>query len=443
MRKAIVIMATSVAFLLSGEAFAVRQTVDLPLEGELIRGAETVETVSPGFKTYKTVPTSVPLGTKAVTVPVKAVRTVPTTSVTALARSGLKNNAASAVLNLTVMAAVSAVGWVMSDDNTKLQRKDVQAGGLPAVPTSCTSMNSCADACSYPASEVLGKVKYFTLNGVTYGITAAASGSTAGTNLLPSGFSMVNNCINTGLGYTYNAKGYWPVSGRKIMSLGDISSSKYDLTENDWTVLDGFIKGKDGVWQRDFSSGICDALPNPAACYESLSQPDNRILTGPSTITAPPITTTSTSSDGSSKTSTQTPTATVTYGDTWIDYNPITTTTTTTNNNNTTTTETETSEIPTVPDALGGINGPLAGLPGEISGQGSSIHGLGYSSWFSMGGQCKEHSFELPVVGVVTTNYCPIHEAYVRPFLAFVFYLWTWHYCFQIWRESVTRVRAD
>ncbi|HCA1453245.1 TPA: hypothetical protein MNK97_005588 [Klebsiella pneumoniae] len=442
MRKAIVIMATSVAFLLSGEAFAVRQTVDLPLEGELIRGAETVDTVSPGFKTYKAVPTTVPLGTKAVTVPVKAVRTVPTTSVTALARSGLKNNAASAMLNLTVMGAVAAVGWVMSDDNTRLQRSTTNVNGHPATPS---DLDDPSGLCALPAAQTMNKISVLT--NAQGALVAAYVGYQS---TIPTGYDLfANNCTNSSLGYSGSWDEFaitgslYPQVKYRVLAPGDYTQSKSELLESDWTILDGFIKGKDGVWQRDFSSGICDALPNPAACYEALSEPDTRVLTGPSTITAPPVTTTSTSSDGSSKTSTQTPTATVTYGDTWIDYNPITTTTTTTNNNNTTTTETETSEIPTVPDALGGINGPLAGLPGEISGQGSSIHGLGYSSWFSMGGQCKEHSFELPVVGVVTTNYCPIHEAYVRPFLAFVFYLWTWHYCFQIWRESVTRVRAD
>ncbi|GLU36572.1 hypothetical protein [Pseudomonas sp. NBRC 100443] len=436
MRKAIVILATSVAFLLSGQAFAVRQTIDTPLEGELIRSAETVDTLSTGYKTYKNVPTTIPLGTKAVTVPVKAVRTVPVSRVTSLARSGLKNNLASVALNLTVIAAIEGVGWVMSDDNTKLQKITYQTSTGQDVTTGLTINPQ--QICNYlPASQVIGHSLVTTYQGVTWIVVGASTISD-----LPSGYSSNQNyCTNSSLGYTFDSQGNFPAIGSKPYAVGDVTSHKSDLTDSDWSVLDGFIKGKDGVWQRDLSSGICDSLPNPQACYESL--PDTRILTGPETVTAPPSTSTSTSSDGTTKTTTQTPSATITYGDTYIDYEPTITTTTNTTNNNGTTTETETSDAPTVPDALAGINDPLGGLPGEIEGQGSSISPLGYHSWFSMGGSCKEHSFDLPVVGVLTTNYCPIHEAYVRPFLAFMFALWTWHYCFQIWRESVTRVRAD
>jgi len=449
MRKAIVILATSVAFLLSGQAFAVRQPVNMPLEGEIITKAETVNTISSGYQAYKSVPTTVSVGTKSLTVPVQAVRTVPVSRVSTALKSGLRANAGQLILQGTIAAAVAGVGWVMSDDNTKIQKKVSGTNPVSVDTSNGTYYWQYASSSAVGVTPLEACIKLGSNVSSNHDFAVSKSNGTR--------YSCTYKDVYNGKVGPFNIdlRGSSCPSGYAWSSVYDSCLSpdqKQDLLDSDWSILDGFVKGQDGVWQRDLSSEICKSLPNPEECYKGLVS--DGTLTGPSTVTGSPTTTTSTSSttnpDGtvtspSTSTSTQSPTITITYGDTYFDYSPTTTTTTTTNNNGSTTTTTETEEggVPDVPDSLAGINDPLGGLPGEIEGQGSSVSPLGYHSWFSMGGSCKEHSFDLPVIGVLTTNYCPIHEAYVRPFLAFMFALWTWHYCFQIWRESVTRVRAD
>lgn len=469
MRKAIVILATSVAFLLSGQAFAVRQPVNMPLEGELIRGAETVDTIGDGIRTTKTLPTvNVNVSGKNLPVPVSAVRNVPTSRIVSLAKNGIKNNLASIAVTASVTALLAGVDWVMTDGVVSKRTLVPSASGatgnyywnltgtsMDTVGSSnwsspfslCTAFSQyrlSRDSAANPTYSWSVTSSSLTLSGTSATCVTVTTGVKAGS----SNYSRTNT-----QGMTRGGTGCYGQGETYIESAGTCGVTQLiPVTDSDYDVLDGFIKGKDGVWQRGLASEICDSLPNPEQCYKGLVS--DGTLTGPSTVTGSPTTTTSTSSttnpDGtvtspSTSTSTQSPTITITYGDTYFDYSPTTTTTTTTNNNGSTTTTTETEEggVPDVPDSLAGINDPLGGLPGEIEGQGSSVSPLGYHSWFSMGGSCKEHSFDLPVIGVLTTNYCPIHEAYVRPFLAFMFAVWTWHYCFQIWRESVTRVRAD
>ena len=116
MRKAIVILATSVAFLLSGQAFAVRQPVNMPLEGELIRGSETVDVVGDGIRTTKTLPTvTLKVSGKNLPVPVSAVRNIPSKNIATIAKNGLKANLPSLALQGTIAALVAGVGWVMTD----------------------------------------------------------------------------------------------------------------------------------------------------------------------------------------------------------------------------------------------------------------------------------------------------------------------------------------
>lgn len=450
MRKAIVILATSVAFLLSGQAFAVRQPVNMPLEGELIRGAETVDTIGDGIRTTKTLPTvNLNVAGKNLPVPVSAVRNIPSKNIATIAKNGLRANLPSLALQGTVAALVAGVGWVMTDGT--LSKRIVAPPSNPSLSDyhwvlgtndGSPYYNSATQACQ---ANFAGS-SYWALDHVSYENDSSALCWAKG--IAPNTIGQVYVSANSRrFGSGCSAPAIWDSVSRSCQVYGNVP-----LSESDYDVLDGFIKGKDGVWQRGLASDICDSLPNPEQCYKGLVS--DGTLTGPSTVTGSPTTTTSTSSttnpDGTvtspaTSSSTKTPTITITYGDTYFDYSPTTTTITTTNNNGSTTTTTETEDggIPDVPDSLAGINDPLGGLPGEIEGQGSSVSPLGYHSWFSMGGSCKEHSFDLPVIGVLTTNYCPIHEAYVRPFLAFMFALWTWHYCFQIWRESVTRVRAD
>ncbi|WP_259753267.1 hypothetical protein [Pseudomonas sp. GCEP-101] len=64
-------------------------------------------------------------GTAKTPVTIKPKVTVPVGGLSSRLKAGLKTNAGQLVLGAAVSGAVAAVGWVMSDDNTKIQKKEV------------------------------------------------------------------------------------------------------------------------------------------------------------------------------------------------------------------------------------------------------------------------------------------------------------------------------
>lgn len=441
MRKAIIVLATTVAFLLSGVAFAAtRKNVNMPDTGSILHGngptllndglLSSVGSVIEGEY--------IPAGGKSTPVPVRPKSVIPTSSIAGAIKNGLKTNAASIAVTATIGGAIAAVDWLMKDGVlTKKTGSDTPVSTNPSAGQYYWTSDFSGKTTPYssPANACLGEY-----SAPAYGLANSSQAycykKAGDTGHVGSVYRSGKSCPT---GTTYKSS----VGG----CVGTVSYSP--VTDSDYDVLDGFVRTQDGTWQRQAAKDVCDNSPNPASCYKAMAPTTS--LTGPDTIQLPSTTTTSgsttTNPDGTTSstgttTTTQTPSVSITYGDTYYDYT-TNNTTTTTNPDGTTTTTTETSDAPPdVPDALAGINDPLGGIPDEIKNQGSSGASLPYHSWFNMGGSCKEHSFELPVIGTLTTNYCPIHEKYVRPFLYFIFALWTWHTCFSIWRENVTRVRA-
>lgn len=455
MRKAIIVLATTVAFLLSGVAFAAtRKNVNVPDTASILKGngptllndgiLSSVGSVIEGEY--------IPAGGKTTAISVRPKAVIPISSIGAAIKNGLRANAAGIAVTATVGAAVSAVGWVMQDG--VLMKKTTDSSGSP------TPVSTNPDAGEYYWQAIslpnISKNKYsspqlacmdaashgYWASGTYVGIEQSYPTQFTCTVRLPDGLSR-SEIVGYGSSCP-SGSNYSPSTGSCLAD-----SKSVPVTDADFDVLDGFVRTQDGAWQRQAAQDVCDNSSNPSSCYKALSPSTS--LTGPDTIQLPSTTSTSgsitTNPDGTTSstgtiTTTQTPSISITYGDTYYDYT-TNNTTTTTNPDGTTTTTTETSDAPPdVPDALAGINDPLGGIPDEIKNQGSSGASLPYHSWFNMGGSCKEHSFELPVIGTLTTNYCPIHEKYVRPFLYFMFAFWTWHSCFAIWRENVKAVRA-
>lgn len=453
MRKAIIVLATTVAFLLSGVAFAAtRKNVNVPDTATILKGnGETL--LSDGIlSSVGSVIEGeyIEAGGKSTSLSVRPKSLIPTANITSAIKSGLKSNAGTLALTGTISALLAGVDWVMTDG--VLTKKSSDSSEVSTDPSSgqyywqsssySQKFSTASSACQYAKSNIENgtgrslslSMAYRSDNEVLQCNFSSSDGYTARVEFLrngsgcPSGSSWDSSkgaCLTT-------AQGAVPV------------------TDADYDVLDGFVQTQDGTWQRQAAQDACDNSLNPSTCYKALAPTTS--LTGPTSVQLPSTTTTSgsttTNTDGTTSstgttTTTQTPSATIIYGDNYYEYT-TNNTTTTTNADGSTTTTTETTDggAPTVPDALAGINDPLGGIPDEIKNQGSSGASLPYHSWFNMGGSCKEHSFELPVIGTLTTNYCPIHEQYVRPFLYFIFALWTWHTCWSIWRENVTRVRA-
>lgn len=467
MRKAIIVLATTVAFLLSGVAFAAtRKNVNVPDTATILKGnGETL--LSDGIlSSVGSVIEGeyIEAGGKSTSLAVRPKALISTANITSAIKSGLKSNAGSLAITGTIAGLLAGVDWVMTDG--VLMKKTQGGGGLVATDpsagqyswtltqrgsTQLSGQNSATGACS-----AFLATSRFTSNPDIIGVRQTNSRFVSDTQYTcayetqsKSTYSWnADSATVTRYGSSCPANSSYDSTSGGCLSTASSSSPVTDA-DIDSNVLDGFVRTQDGTWQRQAAKDVCDNSPNPASCYKAMAPTTS--LTGPGTIQLPSTTTTSgsntTNPDGTTSstgttTTTQTPSISITYGDTYYDYT-TNNTTTTTNPDGTTTTTTETSDAPPdVPDALAGINDPLGGIPDEIKNQGSSGSSLPYHSWFNMGGSCKEHSFELPVIGTLTTNYCPIHEQYVRPFLYFIFALWTWHTCWSIWRENVTRVRA-
>lgn len=242
-------------------------------------------------------------------------------------KNALKVSPGAIAGQVVVGAALAGVGWVMSDDQTKLQRKTETVDGLPVSGSSTGS----TDACSYPAAQVLNKIIVVSSGGVTYAIGAFPSGSEPG-NGIPSGYKLVSHCVRTNLGFDYNhATGYWPSSGSRVISIDSIQSLKTDLTESDFDQLGVWASSQTLPWLVDMIKEVCQGSLKPNSCFDEMKSGIK--LSGPTSIAGPSFTKTGTYTrpDGSTGTTSSNTTTNYTfnYGNTYFDTKTTTTTTNT------------------------------------------------------------------------------------------------------------------
>lgn len=451
MRKATLVLATSVAFLVSGAAFAatgsrtstISSAADLILKGTMTDANGSLRVQSAVSGTY------IPAGVAASTEVAIATRTAGTIAKSAVAtavKAAARVNGAVFAAQGAIAAATAAVDWIQKDGS--YVKKINTPGGEVSTDSSKgeyvwefndnrgSFYSSATSACQiYKARGFDSAVvsKYISAGQAVCTITYKGDS----TDLIMSRSG--NYCPS---GATYNTS---------IGGCTAASSVTYNpLTESDYNDLGNWVQQQDGTFVRQAAIEGCYLSVNPEACFQSVV-PD-RQLTGPSTVTGSPTTTsktiTTTSPDGTTTTgtatTTTTPAANVTYNNNTtnnISYNTYDKTVTKNPDGSITETTSDEGGPPNVPDLTDKPFEPIGGLPADIAATGATGASLPFLAWFSMGGQCREHTFMLPVLGALTTNYCPIHEAYVRPFLYFIFSVWTFMYCFQIWRESTVRVR--
>jgi len=264
--------------------------------------------------------------------------------ITAL-KNGLKANPGAIAMQVATGAAVAAVGWVMSDDQTKLQRKTETVDGIPVSGTG--TLND-ANACHYPPAEVLDKIKVVTTGGVTYAIGAFTS-LTAPSSGVPSGYKLVSHCV--GGGFNFSQAGYWPSSAYRVISINEIVSLKTDLSDSDFAAIDPWANAQSAAWFTDMIKEVCLGSLKPQACFNEMKEGSK--LSGPASIAGPSVTKTGTYTkpDGSTGTTSSVTTTNYTfnYGDNYFDTK---TTTTTTNTIDGAVTSTETVEDTSTPDEL-------------------------------------------------------------------------------------------
>ncbi|UCO99573.1 hypothetical protein LF844_07120 [Metapseudomonas lalkuanensis] len=255
---------------------------------------------------------------------------VPVSGIAGKAKNLAKLNPGRMAVGAATSVALAAVGWVMSDDNTKLQKKEDSVNGVPVS----TSESTIApwQACQLPASQTLNKIVVTNSGGVTYAVGVWPSTST-GASGAPSGYSFVNNCTDSSKGYWYNAQGYWPQAAARTIAVTDIVSLKRDLTEADYNTLDSFVAGQAANWLRDLLKESCEGSTNPQGCYDDLQKQSPPSISGPASVVGPTSTTSGTytrpdGTTGTTSTTTQT-NYNIRYGDNYFDYDTSVTTTTT------------------------------------------------------------------------------------------------------------------
>lgn len=260
---------------------------------------------------------------------VKPKISVPVGAIGGALKSALRTNAGQLAMSAAISAALAGVGWVMSDDNTKVQKRQDSVDGIPVSVGGTRG----ADACSYPAAEVLNKIKVVTSEGVTYAIGVWPSGASAGDGV-PSGYRVTNNCTSKALGYKVNpASGLWPVAGVRTISIQEVQSVKRDLTDSDLNQLDPWLSAQTAPFLRDLLKDTCEGSLNPQGCYDDLQKQSRAIIAGPASVQGPKQTTTGLynrpdGTVGNTSTTTST-TYNIRYGDTYFDYDTVVTKTTT------------------------------------------------------------------------------------------------------------------
>lgn len=265
----------------------------------------------------------------ATKIKVKPVAVVPKSRVATGFKNLVKLNPGQLLLGAATSAALAGVGWVMSDDQTKAQKKQNTLDGQPA-DISTLSVSSLCNA-NVPASQTIGKINVVTFQGVTRAHIVVRSDGPAHWPV-PSGYNFLNNCTNKAIGYTSNAA-YFPQEAVKVISINEIVALKVDLSESDFSTVDPWINSQTASFLGDLLKDVCKASTSPANCYAEMEDRSKRTLQGPATAAGPWFTKTSTfpKPDGTTGTKTETTSTKYDfiYGPEHFDVNPERKTTTT------------------------------------------------------------------------------------------------------------------
>lgn len=429
MRKATLVLATSVAFLLFAvpNSYAgIKKKVQLPTAQSVANGSgvpvKSGNTLSiPGELQQEYIPAD----NFSRSTPIKVLPTIDYSIPRTInqVKGLLRANAASIAVGGVISGLVVGLDWVMGEGG-QIQKPN----GPPTVlgfasNTSSSFTGSCNGIDGYSPgfhSSAPGNYQYV-ISDPAY--TA-------------NGFAYVNNC---GPGYRVSQRPYAPVV--------ETPASLEPVTPEDLDLLDAYVNAQNSDWLRDLLRESCEGSSSPQRCYEDLK--DNVSLSGPSTVNGPSSFVVSSGPNGTTTKETKT-TFQITYGSDYFVYAP-TTTTTTVNPDGTTEVETEEEtteeesqeeELDTsIPDAYKPVLDKYDSISDDVGDAQGPGPGINWGPWYSFGGSCTEIEAELPVIGYWTTNYCPYIYNWVRPVLILIFAAFTWHYCKELFQEAIEKGR--
>lgn len=245
------------------------------------------------------------------------------------AKNLLKNNLAQALLSATIAGAVGAVGWVMSDDNTQLQRKVSDGESVPvttygwklpdwcgatlfqsyAAAQACMVSNKQAQVGSYYVITP-GRIEVLSASLVRVYIDSKVSHSGVFTKDSGSALALLQgSCV---------------APAQVINGLCVTGGATYaPLTDADMTLsLDPYISSQTAPWIKQLLKDACSGSLAPQRCFDELQ--DSRMVSGPASVAGPSTTTTGTYTrpDGTTGTTSSTVNTNynIVYGPTYFDY---------------------------------------------------------------------------------------------------------------------------
>lgn len=290
---------------------------------------------------------------------VKPVSLVPKLNIAAKAKNFIKTTPGQIALSAAISGAVAAVGWVMSDDNTKV-RKKTSEGEVQPVSTYGWSFSSSGCRGPYVSAQAFMTCYQSYLDAVDgrfnypYTVSPGADGRL---NInWEQRFKSNNGYIGSGTFYAFKVGNCAaPLVLTALYTCVDPSKATFaDVTDSDFSALDAWATGTaTEAMLRGMLTDACNGSLSPATCFSEAEDRSRRIIAGPTSAPGPSTTTTGTYTkpDGSTGTTSTTTNTNYTfnYGPTYFDTTTATTTETKKDGAITETTSATDSTAPTDP----------------------------------------------------------------------------------------------
>jgi hypothetical protein len=199
---------------------------------------------------------------------------IPTSGIVSSLKTGLKANIPSLLASGVIAGIVAGVDWIQGPGG-QIQKNTKQ----PYPGTDLTYFPNRADtSCTALFSGVTGP-------GI-YPVNPAGAGSPDATYYV---VSMGAPYLEAGLQYVNNCNPYYVSYGALSNNPASLPTTATPLQDSDYDVLDGFVKGQDGVWQQSLANEVCKSSSNYESCVQNMGAVP--YVTGPVSVSSPEVTT--------------------------------------------------------------------------------------------------------------------------------------------------------
>lgn len=231
---------------------------------------------------------------------------IPTSGIVSTLKSGLKANIPGLLVSGAIAGIIAGVDWAVKDG--QIVKLPTGNGTTPAVYTPSGNdygWSTQLGVFSSPDAAATAIVNYAYGNPSIKGTTCSYYGPE--TSLGATCKTTVERSQTAG-GGTYDVSNGFTRSGSSCPAPYVYSTDIHSCTstgvptplvESDYDVLDGFVQGKDGTWQRGLADEVCKTSSDYDSCIANMGA--KPYVSGPLSVSSPEVTssTTTTAPDGS------------------------------------------------------------------------------------------------------------------------------------------------